>query len=299
MTEPLLTCIDHIVIAVEDLEKARQKYVALLGRSPSWTGSHPAFGTRNVLFRLENTYIELLAPEDDGPIASILRAHLAVEGEGLFAVALGTEDIDRAVGVLRKHGFAVAGPTNGLTQDGPSGAFRRFRNVFIPPDETRGVRLFVIQHLSEKDELPPSLPIADEAAAVGALDHVVILTRDPEHAKTLYGDVLGLRLALDKTFEKRGVRLLFFRSGGATLEIGASLKESDEEGAASSESDRLWGLALQVADVDRAHERMQAAGLDVTSVRDGHKPGTRVLSVKNDPLGVPTLIIQPVAPSSS
>ena len=45
---------------------------------------------------------------------------------------------------------------------------------------------------------------------------------------------------------------------------------------------------------DAAHARMKEAGLDVSSVRDGHKPGTRVMSVTGDPLGVPTLIIQPV-----
>lgn len=246
-----------------------------------------------MIFRLENTYIELLAADDDGPVASILRAHLAVAGEGLFAVAFGTDDVDGEAEALRGHGFSIAGPADGLAHDDPSGAFRRYRNAFISPDETRGVRLFIIEHLSEKDELPPALAVADEASAAQAVDHIVVLTQDPEHARSLYGERLGLRLALDKTFEKRGVRLLFFRVGGCTLEVGASLAGSAEPGSASAETDRLWGLALQVPDVDAAHDRLRAAGLDVSAVRDGHKPGTRVLSVKHDPLGVPTLVIQP------
>lgn len=291
----MLQCIDHIVVAVEDLDAASRQYVDLLGRSPSWNGTHPGFGTRNVLFRLDNTYIELLSPVDDGPIASILRAHLAVAGDGLFAVALGTDDIEGEVESLRKHGFSIAGPTDGLAHDEPSGAFRRYRNAFISPEDTRGIRLFVIEHLSDKEELPPALPIADEASVVSAVDHVVVMTRDAEHARTLYGSKLGLRLALDKTFEKRGVRLLFFRTGGCTLEIGASLAGSEDDSPASDEADLLWGLALQVPAADRAHDRLRAAGLEVSSVRDGHKPGTRVLSVKKNPLGVPTLIIQPAA----
>ena len=48
----MLDSLDHIVIAVGDLEAARQTAIALLGRTPSWSGSHPGLGTRNVLFRL-------------------------------------------------------------------------------------------------------------------------------------------------------------------------------------------------------------------------------------------------------
>ena len=55
--------LDHVVIAVADLETATSDYVALLGRAPSWRGSHPQYGTRNTLFRIDNTYLELLAPD--------------------------------------------------------------------------------------------------------------------------------------------------------------------------------------------------------------------------------------------
>jgi catechol 2,3-dioxygenase-like lactoylglutathione lyase family enzyme len=153
----------------------------------------------------------------------------------------------------------------------------------------------VIEHLSEPDELPPALPVGDEAGVVSALDHVVIMTRDPDAAKQLYGDTLGIRLALDRSFEKRGVRLLFFRLGGATIEIAAQLREKTELGEAESDRDRLWGVAWQVPDAERARARIVEAGLSATQVRDGHKPGTRVFSVEGEPLGVPTLMIQPVA----
>ena len=54
-----------------------------------------------------------------------------------------------------------------------------------------------------------------------AIDHVVIRSADPEATIAFYGDQLGLRLALDRTFEERGVRLIFFRVGGVTVEIAA------------------------------------------------------------------------------
>ena len=53
----------------------------------------------------------------------------------------------------------------------------------------------------------------DPQSAIQALDHVVVFSADVEATRAFYGDLLGIRLALDRTFEKRGVRLLFFRMG--------------------------------------------------------------------------------------
>ena len=39
---------------------AMDLYGRLLGRRPSWRGEHPGYGTANTLFRLDNTYLELL-----------------------------------------------------------------------------------------------------------------------------------------------------------------------------------------------------------------------------------------------
>ena len=56
-----MSVVDHIIIAVEDLEKASQDYALMLGRAPSWRGTHPDYGSANTLFRLDNCYLELLA----------------------------------------------------------------------------------------------------------------------------------------------------------------------------------------------------------------------------------------------
>ena len=55
------TTIDHVIIAVANLAQATADYSLLLGRHPSWQGSHPDHGTENTLFKLDNIYIELLA----------------------------------------------------------------------------------------------------------------------------------------------------------------------------------------------------------------------------------------------
>jgi hypothetical protein len=47
-----------------------------------------------------------------------------------------------------------------------------------------------------------------------------------------------------------------------------------------------------VQDIDAAHARMSQAGLDVSELRTGRKPGTRVFSVRQGTCGVPTLILR-------
>jgi catechol 2,3-dioxygenase-like lactoylglutathione lyase family enzyme len=141
--------------------------------------------------------------------------------------------------------------------------------------------------------MPPSLPHGDPCAVIQALDHVVIISEQPERARELYGERLGLRLALDKPFEERGLRLLFFRVGGATLEIGARLRSGDEASEPPAEADLLWGIAYGVSDIGAAWARMSRVGVEVSSLRDGQKPGTRVCTAKSHSHGVATLLIGP------
>jgi catechol 2,3-dioxygenase-like lactoylglutathione lyase family enzyme len=282
----VLTGVDHLVLAVRDLARATDTYRKLLGREPSWHGRHPAYGTANTLFRLENTYVELLAPAGDGPLAAHLGAWLAEHGESPFALAFGTGDVDAAVAALRVRGLEAPDPADGLGRDERTGAERRWRNVFLPPAATRGVSMIVIEHRSPADALPPAVPIAGETTAVAACDHVVVQTADADAARALYGEALGLRLALDRTFEDWGVRLMFFRTGHLTVEVAASLTRSD-----AAAPDRFWGISWRVPDIDAAHARLVAAGFDVSEIRTGRRPGTRVATVRAQTHGVATLVI--------
>ena len=287
----MLTRLDHIAIAVHDLAAAQRSTIALLGRTPCWQAGHPEHGVRSVIFRLKNTCIELRAAESAGARAEVLESRLEAAGEGLFGLALESEDIEETRLELEKHGFSLGAPALGLSQDGPSGAWRRFKTLDLPQEETGGIRLSIVEHLSLPEELPPSLPIGDESGAIDALDHVVVITQDADRARSLYGDRLGIRLSLDKSFEERRSRILFFRLGGATIEVGASLDPPAEPAP-----DQLWGLAYQVGNIDLARDRITEAGFDVTDVRSGFKPDTRVCTVKSGTHGVATLLIEPRTP---
>jgi hypothetical protein len=55
---------------------------------------------------------------------------------------------------------------------------------------------------------------------------------------------------------------------------------------AESSPDQLLGLGWRVADIDAT------AGLDVSEVRAGRKPGTRVMTVRDGTCGVRTLMLE-------
>jgi len=290
--EPGLRTLDHVIVAVRELDAAAAAYQTLLGREPSWRGAHPAWGTANVLFRMANTYLELVAPSGEGAFATELSRRLARDGEGLTGMAFGTDDADACAAALRARGLPASDPQPGSGRDEASGRERRWRNVWLPRGPARGVLLFAIEHLSPSDALPPAALRVERDAAVEALDHVVVESADLEASRTLYGDALGVRLALDRRFEARGLRILFFRVGGVTLELVGRL-EPPPERAEGADTDRLSGLAWRTPDVDAARARLAAAGVDVSEVRPGRKPGTRVCTVRSGTCGVATLLIGP------
>lgn len=285
----MFDALDHVILGVRDLADATRAYATLLGRRPSWRGEHPGEGSANTLFRLGNTYLELLAPAGDGPTADLLRARLDTHGEGPVGLALATPDAAAVHATLTERGLAPQDVAAGVGRDADSGLFRRWKNVMLPVANTRGVLLFGIEHVTPAEFLPIAECVGDERGAVSGIDHAVVQTADADAAIALYGEKLGLRLALDRSFPDWGMRLVFFRVGGVTIEIANPLDAS----AAPKDGDRLWGLSWRVPDADAAHARLTAAGVEVSPVRKGRKPGTRVLSIQAGTCNVPTLLLEP------
>ena len=286
----MFDALDHVILAVRDLPDATRRYATLFARRPSWRGEHPGQGTANTLFRLHNTYLELLAPEGDGPLGRMLVARLESHGEGPLGLAFTTRDVEAAHAELTARGLAPAPVSPGLGRDADSGLIRRWRTAMLPTSRTRGVLLFAIEHGSP-DLLPEAAPVGPAGAVISGIDHAVVQTADAEAAIALYRDGLGLRLALDRSFPDWGMRLVFLRVGGVTVELAQPLRDAPQ----NTEVDQLWGISWRVPDAEATRARLAEAGLDVSDVRPGRKPGTRVISVKDGTCGVPTLLIEPVA----
>ena len=274
--------LDHLVIAVNDLDSAILSYTKLFGYGPSWRGIHRQLGTANALFPVENTYLELLASNgEEGAGAAMIKATLELNGEGLAGLVLGTSNINDLKESLLASGVELQDLSLGEGVDSDQGLKRTWKNLFLPFSLTRGMFAFIIQH--ETGELPAIH--GRSSSTINKLDHVVVNTNDPEGFKSLYGDTFGIRLALDQTVEKWGGRMLFFRLNHTTIEVIGKPNEDDP-------ADKLWGLAWSVEDLKATHQRLVKEGIEISEVKAGRKENTLVCTVKSDTCNVPTLLIE-------
>ncbi|GIS01645.1 MAG: hypothetical protein CM15mP103_01960 [Gammaproteobacteria bacterium] len=122
---------------------ASADYSALLGRAPSWRGAHPDYGTANTLFKLDNTYIELLAPQGEGMAADIVNGILSARGTSLGGLVFGRESADDFIPHARSAGLEASDPIPGHGVDEQTGAERRWRNIFWAPERRSRHLLFL------------------------------------------------------------------------------------------------------------------------------------------------------------
>jgi catechol 2,3-dioxygenase-like lactoylglutathione lyase family enzyme len=275
----MITGLDHIVVLLDDIEAGAVAYELLLARAPAWR-SH-GDGAETVLFTLDNMTLELMAPAGDGATADHIRTVLKIGGEGLASICFRVSDI--ATMYRRLDRLALQPDAIAFVEivDVGSGATLHWKRTRAATEMTRGVRMFFLELAADR---PPS-PVS-AAAAITALDHVVISTEDPERAAALYGARLGLDMALDRSHQDWG-QLMFFRCGDLIVEI-----VHRPVAGADAAHDKLWGLSWRVADADATRARLAAGGLEVSEVRAGRKPGTRVVSVRNGTCGIHTLLVE-------
>ena len=277
----MITTLDHLIIAVDDLDKAEEDYTKIFGIQPVWKGEHKELGTTNALFNFQNTYFELLSASGDGLGAMLVQHALQESGEGLIGMVLGTDDIEQTTQTLKDKSFLINEPGEGVGTNFKNDEVRKWKNLFLPPELTRGIFSFIIQHT--QGILPK--PNFERPSKINKLDHLVINTNDADGFIDIYRDVFGIRLALDKHIEHWDKRMLFFRLNKTTIEVVE--KKDNKEPA-----DSLWGLAWEVKNIEDTYKRLKDAGVDVTDIKDGIKTNTKVITIKSHHHGVPTLLIQ-------
>jgi catechol 2,3-dioxygenase-like lactoylglutathione lyase family enzyme len=277
----MITGLDHIVLLARDIGAAVSAYETLLAQKVAWRTQGD--GAETAIFTLANMSLEIMAPSGDGATGARVRARLDEQGEGLASLCFRVDDIDRFHRRLKRLGLAPedvaqSGSTSAI--DGAKLSWKRTRSAVAA---THGTRLFFL-------EMAGARPLSQDTASapIGGLDHVVISTDEPDRAAALYGARLGLDMSLDLSRPDWGARLMFFRCGDLVVEIVHHLNE-----ATRGDPDKLWGLSWRVADIDAAQARLAASGLDVSEIRAGRRPGTRVFTVRTGALGIPTLVIQP------
>jgi len=127
--------IDHVVIAVHDLNEGMAQYDKTFGLKASRTDERPGDGFKSAYYDLPGGgFVELIQPTDaTGPVAK----GLAARGEGVYLMALAVEDIESEVAAMRERGVRLIGDA------GPGQPINRV--VFVHPRETKGVLVQLIQ----------------------------------------------------------------------------------------------------------------------------------------------------------
>jgi catechol 2,3-dioxygenase-like lactoylglutathione lyase family enzyme len=279
----VITGLDHVVVLVGDIAGAATAYQTLLACAPAWRNSGD--GAERVLFTLDNMTLELVSPDGEGAAADRIRAVIAQQGEGLASICFRTGDIAKMHRRLDRLTLKPEPVAEAESRDATSGATLSWKRTRAATAATRGVRMFFLELAKDRPLSVRTTP----ASSVTALDHVVVSTADPESAAALYGARLGLDMALDRSHPDWG-RLMFFRCGDLIVEVvHRPGKDADMT------HDRLWGLSWRVADIDATRARLASSGIDVSDVRAGRKPGTRVLTVRSGSCGIPTLLVERTA----
>ncbi|MBR0714324.1 VOC family protein [Bradyrhizobium liaoningense] len=275
----MITGLDHVVALVRDIGAAKAAYQTLLGRAPSWQNSGD--GADRVLFTLANMSIELMAPSGASATADRMR-ELLDDREGMLAsLCFRVADINKMHRRLDRVALKPDAIAEVGSRDDKTGAVLHWTRTRAATELTRGVRMFFLELGAERPRSAET-----ETGPILSLDHVVVATEDSERAAALYGARLGLDMALDRSHHDWG-QLMFFRCGDLVVEV---VRRPVAGGDPSH--DRLWGLSWRVGDIDATRARLIASGVDVSDIRNGRKPGTRVMTVRNGTCGIQTILLE-------
>jgi methylmalonyl-CoA/ethylmalonyl-CoA epimerase len=127
--------IDHLGVAVEDLEAAIALYQGTFGMDLVHREVVEEQGVEAVLLDVGENHVELLRPLS--PETAVAR-FLAKRGPGLHHVAYQVPDIDAALGALRGQGAA-------LIDESPRIGIRGSRVAFVHPRSSGGVLTEIVQ----------------------------------------------------------------------------------------------------------------------------------------------------------
>jgi len=144
-----ITRLDHVIIAVADLDKAAAAY-RKFGFTLTPRGLHEGKGTGNHCVMFGSTYIELLGVVDETGAQGRLAQRVKERGEGGIGVAYGGDDADKIAASLRAAGVNAEEPVDlarPLDLDGKRDTVR-FRNVMLPDLKLPGTMQFVCTHLT-------------------------------------------------------------------------------------------------------------------------------------------------------
>jgi len=205
--------IDHVVMAVRDLDAAADRLLRRHGLASMPGGRHPAWGTANRIAPLGDAYVELLGVVDHEVGASTWLGRALLDrsagGARWFAVCLADDGIEATAARL---GLDVAPGS----RTRPDGTVLSWRGAGIESPAREGWLPFFIDWDGPPELHPGRASVEHPAAPTGIAR--VELTGDPEALRRWVGGDLPELAA--RPGERRGVdAVVLSTSGGGELRI--------------------------------------------------------------------------------
>jgi len=133
--------IEHIGIAVKDIETSNQLFASLLGKSHYKIEEVASEGVKTSFFNVGTYKIELLeATNSESPIAKFIDK----KGEGVHHIAFAVEDIYSEIARLKSEGFTI------LNEVPKKGANNKLI-AFLHPKSTNGILIELCQEIESID----------------------------------------------------------------------------------------------------------------------------------------------------
>ncbi len=129
--------IDHIGIAVKDLETSVANWEKLLGASCYKREVVETQKVETAFFIKKESKIELLGPTSED---SVIAKYIEKRGEGMHHVAFEVEDIEAEIARLKNEGYT-------LLSDEPSNGADQKKIVFMHPKDANGVLVELCQSM--------------------------------------------------------------------------------------------------------------------------------------------------------
>jgi hypothetical protein len=141
-----------------------------------------------------------------------------------------------------------------------------------------------------RSDSPLPAPASAHPNGVLAIDHIVVMTPALDRTvSALQAAGLDLRRLREQPTPAGAPRQAFFRLGSEILEVVQEPDTAVQRGGGADRPVRMWGLALRVADLDRA---ARALGANAGSIRPAVQPGRRILTLRRSAgLAVPLALM--------
>jgi len=276
--------LDHVIVAVRDLDTAAATFSALLGVPVGLRSEHPVHETRNALLLFRGgPYLELLeVPRREGaPFVTAVRRAAAARGEGLVGLALTAPSMGETIDHLRALGYDVPAVEEGSAVNA-DGRVRRWRTALLPTAIFSGVPALLVEHYDWdwRAELRPREDSGRVWDGAAGIHHLAIDVAEADDSSRRWEEALGLRLRQRIVSERMGALVNVHPAGAATLE---SVSAIDPTGAVAARiADRGLGpssVAFEVNDIDRAVATARATGALVGDPAPGVLPNSSVARV--------------------